>query len=186
MVGTFGFGTVTPPIYTDPVNTVGVSTSPLRAFYFCRKGSPLSRSTLHRELTAKSSVCKVMLTLRSFTHAFGNGSVKASLTARLGICTKTGGPSPVCLCPRRFLSNSVTETLYIICGNIIWSAAAVSHPNVKGEKKQVNRPAGGELCTFTPHSCIRVCCFASPDRIAWDKRKIQYHSEIVPNTLQRL
>ena len=38
MVGTFGFGTVTPPIYTDPVNTVGVSTKSFESFLFLPKG----------------------------------------------------------------------------------------------------------------------------------------------------
>lgn len=51
---------------------------------------------------------------------------------------------------------------------------------------QVNRPAGGENLHNTPPLCIRVCCSAIPDGIARDVREIQYHSEIVPNTLQRL
>ena len=107
------FGTVTPPIYTDPIKR-SVFPQVLSEFYFCRKGFPWSRYPLHKELTAKSSLCIDMLTLISITHAFGNVSVKASFTARLGICTKTDGPSPVCLCPRRSYQVKLQRRFYII------------------------------------------------------------------------
>lgn len=107
------FGTVTPPIYTDPIKR-SVFPQVLSEFYFCRKGFPWSRYPLHKELTAKSSLCIDMLTLRSITHAFGNVSVKASFYGEAWHLHKDRRPLSRLSLSSAFLSDQVTETLYII------------------------------------------------------------------------